>query len=193
VRTAVVDVPGVVSNLKGIMDQHRVRLDWAPPAQNPALAEVYIVRREDRPMDPVAVTETHWDDTTVEASKTYAYVVTAARSSVPPVSGSPTKVTVVAMDTTRPAAPAGLQPPVTSDSGAILRWDPSKEEDFAGYKVYRSDNPAAGDGNWVWLGGALLTLRSYTDGSYRPGSYYSVTAVDDSGNESEKSAPVRAP
>jgi uncharacterized protein YceK len=190
----VVDVPGVVSNLNGIMDQHRIRLDWQPPAQNPSFAEVYIVRREDGAFDPESVTETHWVDKTVEAGKTYIYVVTAARSSVPPVTGPPSpRVMVVAKDTTRPAAPAGLQPPVISDSGAVLRWDRSMEEDWAGYKVYRSDNPATGDSGWVWLSNAVLTRTSFTDGSYRPGSYYSVTAIDDSGNESEKSTPVRAP
>ena len=185
-RTSVVNVPGVVLNLNGVMDQHQIRLDWDPPVQNPALAEVYIVRREDGAFDPVSVTETHWEDKTVEAGKTYSYIVSAARSSVPPVSGPPSpKKTVIAVDMTRPAAPTGLQPPVISDSGAILRWDRSTEDDSAGYKVYRSDNPAAGDGGWVWLGNAIVTITSFTDGSYRPGAFYSVTAVDDSGNESE--------
>jgi len=193
VRTPVVDVPGIVLNLSGVMDQHRIRLNWNPPAQNRAYAEVYIVRREDGAVPPVAVTETHWDDTTVEMGKTYRYIVTAARNSVPPVSGPPSPTEVIAIDMKRPAAPAGLQPPVISDSGAILRWDRSTEEDWAGYKIYRSGNPAAGDGGWVWLGNTLLTRTSFTDGSYRPDSYYSVTAVDDSGNESDKSPPVHGP
>jgi fibronectin type 3 domain-containing protein len=193
VGTAVVEVPGVVLNLRGAMDQHRIHLEWDPPARNPALAEVYVVRREEGSFAE-AVTETHWEDRTVEAGKIYSYIVTAARSSVPPVSGPPSmKITVIATDKQPPAAPAGLQPPVVSDSGAILRWDRSTEEDLAGYKVYRSENPAAGNGGWAWLGNALLTLTSFTDGSYRSGSYYTVSAVDDSGNESEKSAPVRAP
>ena len=193
-RIEVVDVPGVVSNLRGVMDQHRIRLDWDPPAQNPAFAEVYIVRRDDGAFEPEAVTETHWEDKNVEAGKSYSYVVTAARNRVPPVAGpSSPKYMVTATDTTRPAAPAGLQPPVISDSGANLRWDRSPEEDVVGYKVYRSENPAAGDGGWIWLDKAPTTNISFTDASYRPGSYYSVTAVDDSGNESEKAPPVRAP
>ena len=193
-RTPIVDVPGVVRNLRGVMDQHRIRLEWDPPAEKPALAEVYIVRREDGAFHPVTVTVTQFDDMTVEAGKTFIYVVTAARSGVPPVPGPPSpKKDVIAIDRTMPAAPTGLLPPVISDSGAILRWDRSMEEDWAGYKVYRSDNPGAGNGGWVWLGNTLLTIPSFTDVSYRPGSYYSVTAVDDSGNESENSPPVRAP
>ena len=188
---AVVDVPGVVLNLKVVMDKHRVRLDWDPPIQNPSFAEVYIVRRGDGAFPPVAVTETHWEDMTVEAGKTYGYIVTAARSRVPPVSGrSSPAIVVTAIDMQRPAAPTGLQPPVVSDSGAILRWDRNTEEDLAGYKVYRSDNPDTG---WVKLNDALLMITSFADASYRPGSYYSVSAVDDSGNESEKSSLVRAP
>jgi fibronectin type 3 domain-containing protein len=194
VQIAIVDVPGAVMNLRGVMDQHRIQLDWDPPAENPALAEVYIVRRDEGASDSVAVTENHWEDKTVEAGKTYSYVVTAARRSVPPVGGPPSpKVTVTAIDMKPPAAPSGLQPPVISDSGAILRWDRSTEEDWAGYKVYRSENPAAGDVGWMLLGDDLLTITSFTDASYRPGSYYCVAAVDDSGNESKKSSPVRAP
>jgi fibronectin type 3 domain-containing protein len=187
-RVSVVDVPGVVLNLKGVMDQHRIRLDWDPPIQNPSFAEVYIIRREDGAFPPVAVTETHWEDMTVEAGKTYGYIVAAARSRVPPVSGRPSPlVSIPAIDKVPPAAPTGLQPPVVSDSGANLHWDPNTEDDRAGYNVYRSDNPDRP------LNNALLTITSFTDGAYRPGSSYRVTAVDDSGNESEKSPPVRAP
>ena len=193
-RIAVVDLPGVVLNLKGVMDQHRIRLDWDPPIQNPSFAEVYIVRREDGAFPPVPVTDTHWEDTTVEVGKTYGYTVTAARGNAAPVSGETSPpVRVPAEDKKRPAIPTGLQPPVVSDSGAFLRWDPNTEADLAGYKVYRSDNPDTGDAGWVTLDNALSTSTQIRDGSYRPGSYYRVSAVDESGNESEKSSPVRAP
>ncbi len=119
-------------NLKGVMDQHRIRLDWDPPVQNPALAEVYIVRREDGAFPPETVTETHWEDKTVEAGKTYSYIVTAARSSVPPVSGPPSlnDSRCLLIDERPPAKPTGLQPPVISDSGAILHWDSNTEDDL---------------------------------------------------------------
>jgi hypothetical protein len=193
-RFEVVDVPGAVLNLKGVMDQHRIRLDWDPPAEKAVFAEVYIVRRDDGSFEPEAVAETHWEDKNVEAGKSYTYVVTAARNKVPPVAGPPSpKYTITATDRTPPAVPAGLQPPVISDSGANLRWDRNSEEDLVGYKVYRSDNPNAGDGGWVLLDSAPTTNISFTDASSRSGSYYTVTAVDDSGNESQKAPPVRAP
>lgn len=193
-RISVVDVPGVVLNLKGVMDQHRIRLTWDPPLQNPSFAEVYIVRREDGAFPPARVTETNWEDRTVEAGKMYSYIVMAARGGSSPVSGRPSApYSVIAKDEKAPATPTGLKPPVVSDSGAILTWDLNSEEDFTGYKVYRSDNPDSGDSGWVLLGDSLLKIALFPDAAYRPGSYYRVSAVDESGNESEKTLPVRAP
>jgi len=189
-RIPVADVPGVVSNLKGQMDQQRIRLEWEAPAQNPSLAEVYMVRREDGAFPPVPVTELHWDDRSIEVGKTYGYVVTAGRGIASPVFGPASPpVSVLAIDKVQPAAPKGLEPPVVSDSGANLRWDPNTEEDLTGYYVYRTDNP---DSGWVRLEG-IQTITSYTDVGYRTGFYYRISAVDGAGNESEKSAPVHAP
>jgi len=188
-RIPLVEVPGVISNLKGSMDQHRINLDWQPPASNPSLAEIYLVRRTDGAFPPVPVTETHWEDMNVEAGKTYSYVVIAARSGATPVSGPPSvPVSVLAKDELPPKAPTGLEPPVISDSVAILRWDQNTEEDRAGYRVYRSDNP---DSDGVQLENPP-TIAQFRDSGYRPNSYYRISAVDEAGNESKKSAPVHA-
>jgi len=184
-----IEGPGVISNLKGHMDQHRIRLVWEPPASNPSLAEIYLVRRDDGAFPPVQVTEAHWEDTNVEAGKTYVYVVTAARSGATPVSGPPSApVSILAKDETKPKVPAGLRPPVVSDSVAILSWDPNSEDDWAGYRVYRSDSP---DTDGVQLE-KNYTSTNFRDAGYRPNSYYRISAVDEAGNESDKSAPVHA-
>ena len=189
-RIAVTELPGVVSNLKGEMDQHRIRIEWQAPTQSPLLAEIYQVRREDNAFPPVTVTELFWEDRSAEPGKTYRYVVTAGKGPASPVFGPPSPpLSVLAKDEVRPAAPKGLSTPVVSDSGANLRWDENSEEDLAGYYVYRSDNP---DSGWVQLEG-LWPTTNYPDAGYRPGSYYSVSAVDEAGNTSSKSAPVRAP
>ena len=189
-RIAVMELPGIVSNLKGGMDQHRIRLEWQVPTENPLGAEVYQVRREDNAFPPVTVTELFWEDRSAEPGKTYRYVVTAGKGTASPVFGPPSPpLSVLAKDEVRPAAPKGLTPPVVSDSGANLQWNPNTEEDVAGYYVYRSDNPESG---WVQLGG-LWQATYYPDAGYRPGSFYSVSAVDEAGNTSDKSAPVRAP
>jgi fibronectin type 3 domain-containing protein len=182
-----VEVPGVVSNLQGHMDQHRIWLYWEPPVSNPSLAEIYLVRRVDGAFPPVSVTETHFEDTNIEAGKTFSYIVTAARSGATQVSGPPSApYSLLAKDEVAPKVPSGLQPPLVSDSVAFLRWDSNSEEDFAGYKVYRSDRPDTA--------GVLLeimpTTASFRDSGYRPNSYYRITAFDEAGNESDKSAPV---
>ena len=186
----VVDVPGVVSNLKGSMDQHRIHLEWDPPVQNPSFAETYLVRRVDGAIPPVSVSATSWDDMNVEAGKTYSYVVTAGRGTSSPVYGRPAPpYPVVALDKAKPAIPKGLQPPTVSDTGANLIWDKNAEDDIEGYKIYRSDNPDTG---WVQLGDIQM-ITQFTDAGYRPGFFYRVSAVDDSLNESDKTQPVRAP
>jgi hypothetical protein len=189
----VLDVPGPVLNLSGFMDQHRIWLNWDPPAQNSSLAELYIVRRVDGGVPPGNVRETHFEDTTIDVGKTYGFIVTAARGPASsPVPGTPSSPYVVlAIDMKRPAIPTGLQPPVVSASGASLRWDANTESDIAGYKVYRSDNPNTGF--TAMNNDAIQTISSFLDENYKPGSYYEITAVDESGNESEKSSPVRAP
>jgi fibronectin type 3 domain-containing protein len=184
----IVQTPGVVANLSGYMDQHRIWLKWQPPAQDSVLPDIYIVRREDGAIPPQAIPETHFEDTDVEAGKSYVYVVTAARGVAAPVPGKPSlPLSVVAIDKTRPAAPAGLQPLFVSDSGAILRWDPNIESDIAGYWIYRSDNPG------IRLNTVMDTLTSYRDPDYKAGASYAVSAEDMDGNESSKSQPARAP
>jgi hypothetical protein len=99
----------------------------------------------------------------------------------------PTKP-VVYKDVFAPAAPAGLR--VTASPGSIeLSWDANSEPDLAGYRVYRSIN-----------GGAFEKIAdvneipTYSDHTVERGTTYryAVSAVDKSGNESARSAPVEA-
>ena len=193
VSISIVETPGMVTALSGAMDQHRIRLEWHPPAGNPSFDIVYIVQRTDNGFVPKMVSETYFDDAAVEESKdrTYSYIVTAAREGTPPVPGPASPpLAVPAADMTRPAAPAGLKAPVVSGNGAILSWDQNTEADWAGYWVYRGDNP---NGPFTKLNSAILTINSFRDDGYRPGSYYTVSAEDMSGNEGSKASPVTAP
>ena len=189
VTMQVMDVPGIVANLSGEMDQGQIQIHWQPPAQNASLAEIYLVRRQDWDASQT-VRDLRFVDTEIEAGKTYQYVISAARDSIPPVPGPPSAaVVIVAVDMTKPRPPTGLQPPVISETGASLRWDVNAETDIAGYRVYRSDNPNTG---FMQLTNDVLPTPSFRDPDYRPGSYYAVSAEDGSGNVSDKSPPVRA-
>ena len=191
ISVAIVDVPGVVSDLKGEMDQHRIQLTWEPPSRNSGFADVYIVHRGDAAVADRIVAVNHFEDASVDPGKTYSYTVTAARSGAPPIPGPPSPaIFVPAVDMKVPGTPTGLQPPRVSATGAVLEWDPNTETDLAGYWIYRSDNPTTG---FTRVNSVIHTSPSFLDDGYRPGMYYEVSAEDADRNESLKSASVRAP
>ncbi len=140
---------------------------------------------------------TTYRDTTFEFGNTYLYSV----RTVIPGDGHPLESSdsvpaiVMPRDTFPPAVPRGLiaASVVIPDSNAPaevdLSWSISVETDLAGYRVYRSERP---DTPGQVVTPDLLLSPAYRDTSVQPGHtyWYSVTAVDRSGNESERSAPV---
>ena len=96
-----------------------------------------------------------------------------------------TEATIVTPgDTTAPATPTGLTCVSNPYAQSItLQWNPNTEADFVRYNIYRGTSP----GGTSLLSSAVF--NSYEDLAGTPGTsyYYSVTAVDDSGNESAKS------
>ncbi|RED57933.1 S-layer homology domain-containing protein [Cohnella phaseoli] len=101
-------------------------------------------------------------------------------------SGNPVRV-----DTTPPAAPAGLSA-ASGNASVSLSWLANSENDLAGYKVYRSTDHGA-----TWDAGTNVAGRSVTSyivsGLTNGVTYrFALTAYDTSGNESEKSAGAEA-
>ncbi|HWR50978.1 MAG TPA: hypothetical protein VN428_07705 [Bryobacteraceae bacterium] len=95
---------------------------------------------------------------------------------------------VTPVDRFAPATPAGLT--VTAGVSAIqLNWEPNSEADLQGYRVYRS---AAG-GEFAAIGDILPT-PNFTDRAVTAGASYSycVTAIDQNGNESARTATSEA-
>ena len=70
-----------------------------------------------------------------------------------------------------------------------LSWSINLETDLAGYRVYRSEQQ---DTRGALITPDLLLAPAYRDTSVEPGHryWYSVTAVDRAGNESDASAAV---
>jgi hypothetical protein len=140
--------------------------------------------------------ETTYRDTLFDFGKTYAYIVRSvvlvdgnaleSSDSVPAI--------VSPRDTFPPAAPqnlvAAVLPGATPGSVLVdLSWSINLETDLAGYRVYRSEQQ---DTRGVLITPELLLAPAYRDTSVEPGHHYwySVTAVDRAGNESEASAAV---
>jgi len=135
-------------------------------------------------------------DQTFEWEKTYFYrgtVVSAiekAGKAAIEIEGEDTpEVKVFAHDVFPPAVPTGLQA-VSSGTPQQpfidLSWAPDSESDLAGYNVYRHEEGAAP----VKINSEVVKAPTYRDTAVEAGRryFYSVSAVDVRGNESEKSA-----
>lgn len=184
-----VEVPGAVTTVRSVVDQGRIVLEWEQPPV-PQFADAYIISRSDRPQKDIAAARRYEDPRYVQG-QSYTYQVTAARRTdqglVPGTEGR--SFVVVAFDNMAPRAPQGLEA-VTEDSGGFLTWEANMETDLAGYQVFRGEGP---DGPFTALLEDVHATNAIFDPAYRQGLYYAVSAVDEFGNESARSAPYRVP
>lgn len=87
-------------------------------------------------------------------------------------------------DDVRPDTPAGLA--VVAGDGNWLTWDANAEPDVVYYSVFQSSSK---NGPWTFAGATAFT--TYLDQVSHPDVvWYSVAAVDTSGNRSRRSGPV---
>jgi hypothetical protein len=139
-------------------------------------------------MNPVPVTSNAFEDRTAGAGPRYCYVVRAAASVEPVVESVPSnEVCVDIKDVAPPAPPAGVATLAGADA-VDLSWSPSAEPDLAGYRVYRGPEGGA-PARIAELPAGQTTWRDPAPG--RGGLFlYTVTAYDQSGNESAPSRPA---
>jgi hypothetical protein len=163
-----------------------VLLSWSGAASG-----YRIYRRVGEDSNGAAIAEsdrTEFTDTRAEYGKTYHYSVEGFRAggNVHALSARTPEVDITPVDTWPPPVPGGLAA-VVSAGGIALVWDQSISSDLAGYRIYRAE----GDGAFTKLA-ETREAPAYSDRSAAPGkSYrYAVSAFDQIGNESEKSAPV---
>jgi len=140
--------------------------------------------------------EQTYSDKSFEFGKTYAYIVRAVldRNGAALESADPTPAVVTPRDTFPPAVPqaisAAVLPGETDNTLVVdLSWSINVEPDFAGYRVYRSEQP---DAKGQLLTQELLPTPAYRDTSVESARryWYVVTAVDRAGNESAPSPPA---
>jgi hypothetical protein len=140
--------------------------------------------------------EQTYSDTSFEFGKAYAYILRSVldREGVVLESADSTPAIVTPRDTFPPAAPQAISAavlPGEADNTVVvdLSWSINVESDFAGYRVYRSEQP---DTIGQLLTQEWLPTPAYRDTSVLPARryWYVVTAVDRAGNESAPSPPA---
>lgn len=168
------------AGLKAESDPAGVRLTWSSAA-----AEFRVYRKsakDDKPALLETVRAATFTDKSAEYGQLYDYSVQALdRGAESEIAEA---VSITPRDLFAPSAPAGLGG-VSGIESIELVWDRNTEADLKGYRVYR----AANGGGWALLAG-LVDAPAYSDRQVETGRKYryAITAIDQAGNESARSA-----
>jgi len=137
-----------------------------------------------------------YTDTQTELGKTYTYSVrsVAQYPGVQLESVDSNFATITPKDVFPPPAPQDLVAAFVPAAGGTpayldLSWSISAATDIAGYNVYRSEDPSRPG---TRVNSELLLTPAFRDMNALPGRtyFYTVTAIDRSGNESPASPPA---
>jgi len=179
------------------LHQDRIDIAWKAPLENmdqssPPNFKGYNVYRSNPEEESLRINSDlvkgeKYADKNFSFGQTYRYFVRASATDEAPFFESLDSevVEVLAEDSFAPQPPSGLIS-VGAVSMIAISWDENSEKDLAGYRVWRKEEEEKEF--------RLLTPQAITESSYRDTSvendkkyYYAVTAVDNEGNESQKS------
>jgi hypothetical protein len=206
VAIAVVPPPAAPAWLRATATEEAILLEW-PPAPGAASYHVYRSEQTPRPEQgaqappPLLLLgnadKAGYADPNFEFGQEYRYLVraVATRDGFSGESADSPPAVVRPQDVFPPGVPSGLVGLVTEPTApgqplaVELSWEPSSAHDLAGYNVFRSDAGAPPRR----LNPGLLLAPAFRDAAVQPGvSYsYSVSAVDQKGNQSARCEPVR--
>ena len=202
-----IEIAAPPTDLQTKLSQTELEITWSPPAANlngsqPANVVGYnIYRRSGQTtvkLNAKPVTEPRFIDRTFQFDTRYEYFVRAL--SLPAESrdlaaalesNASVPVTITPKDTFPPAPPASIT--IASINGVVsLFWPGNTEPDTAGYNLYRAESADTPPGQWVKLNQQLHKPTSFRDDRVQVGKqyFYQLTAVDNNGNESARSAVV---
>ncbi len=183
-------------SIKARVFEEKIEITWIPPqAEEEAslsLIKGYnVYRREEKGpfklLEPSLIKENKFEDRSFSFGKNYEYCVRVSASDSSPFLESDDSeiVRVLAEDKFPPSPPSGLVS-ISGKGYVTLSWEANKEEDLAGYKVWRREE---GEKQFKLLTSKAISGNAYTDTSIekRKRYHYAITAIDRNGNESEKS------
>lgn len=178
--------PAVPSGLSATPGNGTVSLSWSAVPDNDLAG--YNVWKDGVKVNGslIAKPTTSYNVTGLTNGTTYSFQVSAVDVDgyESAKSTAVTSVPIAPPDTTPPATPTNVTVNA-GDGAALVSWSPVADSDLAGYHVYL---------NSVRQTTTPITATSFTVTALTNGTTYSfqVSAVDTSGNESPKSAPVQA-
>ena len=126
-------------------------------------------------------------DTGTVRGRVYVYRVVAVDSA-----GNRSGPAVDTLRFTRPTPPPPPRHAAAArarPAGVLVEWEAVADPELAGYRIYRA--PLA-TGTPALVGTSAAGVTAFTDAPGDPQAYYTVRAVDRSGNESAPSPPARA-
>jgi len=176
---------------------YRIYRSEIHPSASPSLPQELPAGRPESHAALLGSSETNsYSDTSFVFDHTYVYTVRSVIQveGVELESSDSQPVTVTPRDIFPPAAPQGLVAALLPGAApgkfvVDLSWSINLETDLAGYRVYRSEQEGT-RGQLVTPD--LLPTPALRDTSVEPGHryWYTVTAVDRAGNESEPGGPA---
>ncbi|MGD2246276.1 MAG: hypothetical protein PVI11_07005 [Candidatus Aminicenantes bacterium] len=186
--------------VKAQVFQDRIEVSWTAAEKNiddssPAYYVGFNVYRSEgdapaRRLNVRPVKSRKYDDKDFLIGKTYRYFIRASATQSSPYKESSDSevIEVTPEDTFPPAAPSGLISIVAEDF-ISLTWDENREEDLAGYRVWRKTDE---EGEFRLLTPEPIHANAFNDTAVEPNKryHYVVTALDEPGNESRKSKSV---
>ena len=188
VNLPVIEPPDRPAELHAEAAAEGVRLTWRARGNG---FRIYRRTGSDR-FAPVAnVPQPSWTDSGAEFGKHYVYqvqTIVTLPNHMEAESDPSEEAGITPEDRFPPAVPAGLNA-ATAPTSIELSWEGDTEPDLAGYRVYR----ATGAGPFGKIG-EMVATPSYSDRDVEHGKTYryAVSAIDKTGNESARSAPVEA-
>jgi hypothetical protein len=184
----IVPPPEQPSNVKAEATAQGVRVTWDGP---PGDFRVFRRTGDDPDLQRLAdVPQREFTDRTIEYGTHYAYLVQriVKLPAGKEAESDPSKpeAALTPEDKFPPAVPAGLR--ASAAPGSVeLSWDRNTESDLAGYRIYR----ATGGGAFEKIA-EVTQIPSYSDHAVEHGKTYryAISAFDQVGNESERTAPA---
>jgi predicted small lipoprotein YifL len=193
-------LPSPPLDLKSAVFEDRIELRWQPPQGTgdpsaPAQVAGYNVYRAEGEAEPLLLNAAllkspEYADKEFVFGKPYRYFVRASANEAAPFleSDDSPAIDITPQDTFPPAVPAGLITIVGADF-ITISWEANPEKDLAGYKVWRKKK---GQTEFRLLTAEIHLENTFTDRAVEKNQRYeyAVTALDTSGNESQKSGIV---